>query len=532
MKIIFKISKFLHKYVGLIIAAYVLWMSVSGVLINHPALIDNFSVPSWLTPSKYRLDTNWNRRALIEAIYMNDNPKKIFICGAEGVWYSENGGENFIRMQDGFPHSPYLYRTNDILLLNNILFAGTYDGLFYCNIKNMKWKKIELNLENEIIKKIISVKNELLVFTSSYVYKSKLNVNKFKFKKYELKAKEKEDVKYSLFSLIFHMHSGDIWGLPGKLIIDSTGIILLFATLSGIYIWYMPWKKKKFKKIPSKKKRSVFNFLYKYHLKLGIYFAVLILFIGITGIFLLRPLSLTILGKKVSPEYYPSILPKNRFENKISNALYEETKESIIIYADGNFWISSTDFNKPIKKIDSKKLPIGHGINVFENYNEDEYLIGSFSGLFAIKKAGFSYKPLLPKNKKRIRITGYVKTPENKEYAAGLYKGLILLNSSAKNREFNMPSEMLDNFRWSMWSFLFSLHNGRLFNDIFGSWNTAVIFILGIMFVVVSISGTYDWLYKNVIKEKLIKVKKERQKIIINNIKTSKSFVKKENIGG
>jgi hypothetical protein len=39
MKILFKISKWLHKYIGLVLLLFLMWMSISGVLMNHPELI-------------------------------------------------------------------------------------------------------------------------------------------------------------------------------------------------------------------------------------------------------------------------------------------------------------------------------------------------------------------------------------------------------------------------------------------------------------------------------------------------------------
>jgi len=36
MKRFFHISRWLHKYVGLLLILFLMWMSISGVLMNHP----------------------------------------------------------------------------------------------------------------------------------------------------------------------------------------------------------------------------------------------------------------------------------------------------------------------------------------------------------------------------------------------------------------------------------------------------------------------------------------------------------------
>lgn len=521
MNKLFKISKWLHKYIGLFIVLYAIWMSVSGILLNHPNLIENYSVPKWLIPQRYTLEDNWNRKALKKAVYSQDNPKKVYISGSQGVWISEDRAKNFRKMVNGFPTDPYLGKTNDIILLgskNQKLLAATDGGLFYCNVKDEEWSKIELDDESERVRKILIVKDELIVFTSSFVFKSELEAENFSFKKIQLQSAKSEERKFRLFSLIFHMHSGEIWGLPGRLVVDAIGLVLLFATLSGIYMWYMPWKKKKFGIRPTLEKRKIFAWLHKYHLKIGIISAVFVLFIGITGIFLLRPLSLTIIGKSVTSKYYPASLPENRFENMINNALYDEVEDRIIVQADRAFWSTSTDFSTPLKKIEMAMSAPDHGMSVFQPHGKDGFLMGSFGGIFNLHRDG-SFTSLLPHKSGRTLITGYFKTPDGEEFVTALYKGLIPLKNSELNGRFVMPTEMVENFRWPLWSFLFSLHNGRIFSDLFGMWNTMIVFTFGVLFVIISIAGTYDWIYVKVIKPKLAlkKKKKEQTSILVED---------------
>jgi len=49
---VFRISRAIHKYLGLILALYLLGMGVTGLLLNNPALISGVSVPWALTPTK------------------------------------------------------------------------------------------------------------------------------------------------------------------------------------------------------------------------------------------------------------------------------------------------------------------------------------------------------------------------------------------------------------------------------------------------------------------------------------------------
>lgn len=68
MEKVFKISKWLHKYIGLALILFLMWMSISGVLMNHPDLISGIAVPRWLVPSQYH-PYNWNRGGIITAVF-------------------------------------------------------------------------------------------------------------------------------------------------------------------------------------------------------------------------------------------------------------------------------------------------------------------------------------------------------------------------------------------------------------------------------------------------------------------------------
>ena len=45
-----------------------------------------------------------------------------------------------------------------------------------------------------------------------------------------------------LFRLVFGAHSGETWGLVGRLAVDAMGLGLLFFSLSGAWFW---WRKRR-----------------------------------------------------------------------------------------------------------------------------------------------------------------------------------------------------------------------------------------------------------------------------------------------
>ncbi len=152
MTTLYRLSKWLHKWVGLLLLVFVVWMSASGILLNHPDAISNVSVPRWLVPPQYRIQ-NWNRGALRTAAFSKIDPQTGFIGGTQGVWRIGDGGRTFQRMAEAFPES-YIDRQTYSLLLYEAnppqLFARTRGGLFVCDINSAAWQRAPLKQKVQI----------------------------------------------------------------------------------------------------------------------------------------------------------------------------------------------------------------------------------------------------------------------------------------------------------------------------------------------------------------------------------------------
>jgi len=101
---IFKVSRWLHKWLGLVGMVYLSLMALSGILTNHPGWISRISVPSsWIGQSDpYR---NWNRSTLRNIIFSARNPHKGFAYGCAGIWQTNDSGKTFIPFMEGLPAS-------------------------------------------------------------------------------------------------------------------------------------------------------------------------------------------------------------------------------------------------------------------------------------------------------------------------------------------------------------------------------------------------------------------------------------------
>ena len=80
MSKIYKSSRFIHKWTSIIIAILMVYMGISGILMNHPELISNISVGSTFIPNDYKLE-NWNRSSITELKFSKIRPNFSVIGG-------------------------------------------------------------------------------------------------------------------------------------------------------------------------------------------------------------------------------------------------------------------------------------------------------------------------------------------------------------------------------------------------------------------------------------------------------------------
>lgn len=514
MKWIFKISKFLHKWVGLVLAAFLVWMSISGILLNHPELISNIDVAKILLPEQYHVE-NWSRSSLINLLSSKKQGNIKFIGGYQGVFISNDDGYNFKEfMQGEFPSSAYYRKTKSILLIEKnekeYLLAGTYNGLYELELGKNYWKKINLPDNDLRIVKLLEYKNKLYVFSESDCFISDKNNYNFKLQKLEKADKEKY---LTLLELFFELHNGELWGISGKLIWDAAGLVIIFLSIGAVYIWIFPGRKRKLRKkgiSVSDNSKKIFKVFYKYHLKLGIWLALILFIIAFTGLFLRPPFIAAIMDGKVSSKMIPSILSDNLFHNRIRNAMIDKLNNRIVIDAKDGVWTSDSTNLFEFREAAIPVPIFAMGATVFESDTDGNLYIGSFAGLYKIdQKALILYDMINGGNNFSTNIsrpsenlvTGYFKDEYDNEYISTHYLGLQQISGTENKMRYLMPQSSMDNYKLSLWNYLFEIHNARIFADWIGNFYILVIPLSSLMFLLIIISGTWDWIYKKLIKK-------------------------------
>ena len=182
------------------------------------------------------------------------------------------------------------------------LFAAGQFGLYRNDGKG--WESTPLVLfAHERISDLVLKGDTMVVVGRSYLYTSVSPYNEFS--RLELKAPEGYDGKVSLFRTVWLMHSGEMFGTVGKLIMDAVAVILIVLCLTGITYWLLP---KYIKRIRMSGKtatgsiqlmksslnwhdklgRYIMKSSLNWHDKLGRYSFIILMFVAFTG-WCLRP---------------------------------------------------------------------------------------------------------------------------------------------------------------------------------------------------------------------------------------------------
>ena len=261
---VFRISRWVHKWLGLVGLTYFAWMALSGILVNHPDWITHFSVPaSWVGQGiSYK---NWNHSTLRNILFSTERPLQGLAYGCAGIWQTTDGGKTFSPFMVGLPCS-VVFRDVHCLEWNQSagrLFAGTGAGIFSRDLINgNRWEKCDLDGSREPIKDVLNFEDNLIAISDSRFYLAK-NTPPFRFKEIQVIPPDiQRHNEGDLATLILALHNGSIVGLPGKLFVDLAGLILLFLSVSAIYLWYFPGHArrsvKRKKRVSGKKVKAAF----------------------------------------------------------------------------------------------------------------------------------------------------------------------------------------------------------------------------------------------------------------------------------
>lgn len=503
---LYRFFKKYHKWLGIVLATVFIFFALSGIVMNHRKLFSSVDVGrSWL-PSEYQY-VNWNNAALRGAVNLTDD--SLLVYGNIGIWKTDSMFHSFVDFNQGFSRGIDNRKISDVIETNNgTLFAGTMFGLFRFSSLENQWKEVELPSSELRIVGLEEQGDSLIVMTRSYVLVAQSTDNYTTFTEQTLLPVSGKEKQVSLFRTIWVIHSGEIWGLTGKLLVDLGGIVMILLSITGIVYFIAPKRLKRSKErvLLAKRLKKRIRWSYKWHLKVGIISSFVLLIVMLTGMFLRPPLLIPIASKQIAPIKGTTLNSSNYWSDNLRDIIYDSEQEQFLIStSDGIFKLNKTLDSHPHPYEVEPPVSV-MGINVFRKVSTDTYLVGSFSGLFLWNPAQgtvvdyITGKPVEARRSMsapfgNISVAGYLTMGLEREIVFDYGAGAI--SSSSNFQMPSMPLEIVEKSGMSLWNLALEVHTWRILNFMIGGFYILVVPLSGILGLILILSGAGMWFIRN-----------------------------------
>jgi hypothetical protein len=488
-----------HKWLSIIFAILIIAFAISGIILNHREGFSSIDINRKYLPQEYKYK-NWNNAAITGSLRIN--PDSVLIYGNIGIWLTDTNFNKYTDFNRGFPQGIDNRKIAKIIKLSSgEIYAGSYFGLFKFDRTSKKWKQIDLHIPEQRIVDLMEKENKLFVLTRSQLLTTNSNSN---FEIINIPPPENYDNKIGLFKTLWVIHSGEVYGFIGKLIVDLVAIIFIFLTITGIIIFINKYRIKARKKT----KKTNVNIIktnrwnLKWHNKIGWTTVILLIITTSTGIFLRPPLLAIIGNTRVEKIRFTELDSPNPWFDILRRITYNETDKIYIISTMDAFYYSDDEFATSLKIFPNQPPASVMGVTVLEKFHESTYLVGSFEGLFLwnyrngmvfdyIKKQPWQAPKTVGAPIGDFKISGFSKDFQNQEIIFEYGMGAINLASPLLPSP--MTNEIIEASPMSLWNFSLEVHTARIYQPIFGVFYILIIPISGLAILFILISGTIVW---------------------------------------
>lgn len=482
-----------HKWVGLIFSIFILVFCFSGIILNHREYFSECEVSRRWLPKDYHYE-NWNNGMIKGTTICPDG--SIWFYGNAGIWQTDSCLSEFKPLNNGLRKGIDHRKINNITTLpdGSVWCCGLYD--FYRLGGSGEWQLMTPADNDERIADVTCKNDKLVVLSRSYIYESVAPYTEFV--RHEISAPEGYKPSVSLFRTFWALHSGELFGLPGRLFVDALGVIIIILCITGILYFLMPKviKRKKRNKKEVKLEAKTLKKSVKWHRKLGKWLIVPTVALAATGMCLRPPLMIPLVMCDVKPLPGSSLDNENAWHGKFRSIRWDEKLNSWLISTSEGFF-SLKDFNSKPVAVENTPPISPMGINVFDRYTEDEWLVGSFSGMYRWNPVTgeivdyIKDKPYTAADYSffgSASVSGFSGDLSAADEIVFDYAGGAIVNKNGDLKIAAMPKVLTDQ-PISLWNFALELHTGRCYYPFLGPFSVLFVFIAGLLLTLTLISG-------------------------------------------
>lgn len=480
------IWKGIHKWVGAVMALLLSVFCLSGIILNHRGAVARFSVSRALLPSSYQI-RNYNNGVFKGTLPFADG--RVMAYGNSGVWLIDSALTTVTEFNKGLPEGA------DGRNIRNIV--RTRDGRYWCaaqfdvyRLEGDTWNVVELPDNTERITDIA-----LMPDSSAVVVASRSNIyipSADGFVRKELSAPKDYEQKITLFKTLWQLHSGELFGMPGKIIVDIIAAIIAFLCVTGLILFVLHYSIKRGKKdsLHWKSQRLKWNF--RWHNKTGYWTLILTILIVFTGMCLRPPFMIPCVMVTTGAVPGSTLDDENVWHDRLRAVRWDASDGRWLLSTSEGFFSVGRNFDgAPVKITDGTVPPVSPmGITVFEPVGINEWIVGSFSGLYRWNTATGVTVDYLSGKPLKASIGG---RPVSSSLVSGFSRDFgpreVVFDYAGGAEGLPPMPEILEKQPMSLWNFALELHVGRMYSSLLGPVSGMFIFLSGLLSIMVLVSG-------------------------------------------
>lgn len=527
-----------HRWLGLVLSVFMLVFCVSGIILNHREVFSGCEVSRKWLPASYHIK-NFNNGVVKGTVVKksaahslsSENCDSVLVYGCAGVFLTDSRLSTWQDFNAGLPESIDERNVRHVVKAKDgSLWCAALRDVYRYDENSHRWKKVELPGNEERIMDVALAKDSMTVvaLTRSRVftivpfvqYGEIVKIGKSSSETYRVESKiipapKKYEPKTTLFKLVWHLHSGEFFGLPGKLVVDAIALVLIVLSITGLLLFILPYGIRRAKKLAAKArmkrlgKQLAWNM--KWHNKIGYVTIVLTLWIAITGMCLRPPLMVPLVLSKL-----PQAVGEdgNVWQDKLRAIRWDAVQGDWLVSTSEGFLRVDEDFSQAPKMLPDDECPklSPMGVTVWESDGKGGWIVGSFRGIYRWNPVNHSLNQILdyftgkPSEETSMipisdnLVCGYSEDflggkPLVFDFAKGVEdakgQAVALCNDEPKTsrNEESMSDLICETAPMSLWNVALELHVGRCYSPFLGPLSDLFVFLSGLLITLVLLSG-------------------------------------------
>lgn len=527
-----------HRWLGLVLSVFMLVFCVSGIILNHREVFSGCEVSRKWLPASYYIK-NFNNGVMKGTVVKksaahslsSENCDSVLVYGCAGVFLTDSRLSTWQDFNAGLPESIDERNVRHVVKAKDgSLWCAALRDVYRYDENSHRWKKVELPGNEERIMDVALAKDSMTVvaLTRSRVftivpfvqYGEIVKIGKSSSETYRVESKiipapKKYEPKTTLFKLVWHLHSGEFFGLPGKLVVDAIALVLIVLSITGILLFILPYGIRRAKKLAAKARMKrlgkQFAWNMKWHNKIGYVTIVLTLWIAITGMCLRPPLMVPLVLSKL-----PQAVGEggNVWQDKLRAIRWDAVQGDWLVSTSEGFLRVDEDFSQAPKMLPDDECPklSPMGVTVWESDGKGGWIVGSFRGIYRWNPVNHSLNQILdyftgkPSEETSMipisdnLVCGYSEDflggkPLVFDFAKGVEdakgQAVALCNDEPKTsrNEESMSDLICETAPMSLWNVALELHVGRCYSPFLGPLSDLFVFLSGLLITLVLLSG-------------------------------------------